>query len=72
MATLTAVFEQDGDFVTSWFEEFPGPLGQGRTINEAREDLLQTTHLMLEMRRSEMQSDGLVVLAREAIEIRLS
>lgn len=37
---FTAVYEQHGEWWMGWVEEIPGANTQGRTIEEARENLL--------------------------------
>lgn len=48
---FTAVFERDGDWVIAFCPEIPGANGQGRTKDEARENLAQAIALILEDRR---------------------
>ncbi|MBI4477237.1 MAG: type II toxin-antitoxin system HicB family antitoxin [Acidobacteria bacterium] len=50
---FTAVFERDGDWVIAYCPEIPGANGQGRTKDEARENLRQAITLILEDRREE-------------------
>jgi len=45
---FTAVYEQDGEWIFASVPELPGASGQGRTVEEAREDLRQAILLMLE------------------------
>ena len=59
---FTAVFERDGDWVIAYCPEIPGANGQGRTTDEARENLAQAIALILEDRRE----DGLRGLPAEA------
>lgn len=39
MEKFTSVFEQDGDWWIGYLEELPGANTQGRTLEEARENL---------------------------------
>ena len=48
---LTAVFEQDGEWWVGSVEELPGALTQGRTLDEARENLRDAVRLVLEANR---------------------
>lgn len=48
MNALTAVFEQDGDWWIGYVEEIPGAHTQGRTLEEARENLKEATQLIIE------------------------
>lgn len=50
---LTAVFEEDGDWIIAFCPEIPGANGQGRTKDEARESLAQAIALILEDRRED-------------------
>ena len=51
MLNFTAVFEQDGDWWIGYVEELPGANTQGRTLEEARENLLEAVQLVLEANR---------------------
>src|SRR5215217_1905899 len=46
--TLTAVYQQAGEWWAAWVEELPGANTQGRTLEEARENLREAAQLMLE------------------------
>lgn len=59
---FTAVFERDGDWVIAYSPEIPGANGQGRTKDEARDNLAQAIALILEDRRD----DGLRGLPADA------
>lgn len=48
---FTAVFEQDGDWWIGYIEEIPGVNTQGRTLEEARENLKEAVTLILEANR---------------------
>jgi predicted RNase H-like HicB family nuclease len=45
---FTAVYEQDGEWIFASAPELPGAFGQGRTVEEARDDLNAAILLMLE------------------------
>ena len=45
---FTAVYERDGEWFIGWVEELPGAFGQGRTLDEVREDLREAVKLLLE------------------------
>ncbi len=51
MLSLTAVFEQDGDWWIGYVEELPGANTQGRSLEEVRENLLEAVQLVLEANR---------------------
>lgn len=51
MEKFTAVFEQDGDWWIGSVEELPGANTQGRTLDEARENLKEAITLVIEANR---------------------
>lgn len=67
MEKFTAVFERDGEWWMAYIEEIPRAHTQGRTIEEARENLKEALHLYLESQRelSRMQTAGRDVLREE-------
>jgi predicted RNase H-like HicB family nuclease len=70
-ATFTAVFEQSDDgWVVGWVEELPGANTQGKTIEEARENLKEAVELVIEARRELARRDiqGRKVV-REALQV---
>jgi predicted RNase H-like HicB family nuclease len=50
---FTAVIERDGDWYVAWSPEIPEANGQGRTIEECRENLSAAIQLVLEDRRED-------------------
>lgn len=50
---FTAVYERDADWVIAYCPEVPGANGQGRSKQEARENLSQAIALILEDRRDD-------------------
>ena len=50
---FTAIIEQDGDWYIAYCPEIPGANGQGKTKDEARENLAEAIALILEDRREE-------------------
>lgn len=60
---FTAIIERDGDWFVAWSPEVPGANGQGRTLEECREDLVAAIQLILKDRRE----DGLRGIPAEAI-----
>ena len=48
---FTAIYQQDGEWYVGWAEELPGAVGQGRTLDEARDDLRNAIVLLLEVNR---------------------
>lgn len=51
METFTAVFERDGEWWIGYVEELPGANTQGRTLDEARENLKEAVQLVIEANR---------------------
>jgi predicted RNase H-like HicB family nuclease len=60
---FTAVVERDGDWFIAWSPEIPGANGQGRTLEECRENLSAAVQWILEDRRK----DGLRGVPADAI-----
>ena len=67
---FTAVFEHVGEWWMGYVEEFPGANTQGRTLEEARENLKEAIQLILEANRelSRRESEGHEVI-REQITV---
>ena len=71
--SLTAVYQQDGQWIVAWIVEIPGVMTQGATLEEARANLFDALQLTLEVRReqaSRSQNDRPIV-HREAIPVSL-
>lgn len=60
---FTMVIEQDGEWFIGYCPEIPDANGQGRTVEECREDLAEAIALILEDRRE----DGLRGVPPDAI-----
>jgi predicted RNase H-like HicB family nuclease len=50
---FTAIIERDGDWFIAYSPEVPGANGQGRTIEECRDNLAEAIALILEDRRED-------------------
>jgi predicted RNase H-like HicB family nuclease len=50
---FTAIIERDGDWYITYCPEIPGANGQGRTKDEARQNLAEAIELILEDRRED-------------------
>ncbi|MBU0510625.1 MAG: type II toxin-antitoxin system HicB family antitoxin [Chloroflexi bacterium] len=48
---FTGVFEQVGEWWIGYVEELPGANTQGKTLDEARENLQEATQLIIEANR---------------------
>jgi len=64
MNKSTAVFERDGDWWIGYVEELPGANTQGRTLEEARENLKEAVALVIEANR---ELTRLEVVGKDAI-----
>ena len=49
---LTAIFENVGDWWLGYVEELPGANTQGKTLDEARENLREAVQLIIEVNRA--------------------
>ncbi len=69
MEKFTAVFEQDGDWWIGYVEELPGANTQGRTLEEARENLKEAVQLIIEANRelTRRESEGKSVIREELL-----
>jgi len=54
----TAVFEQDGEWWIGYVEELPGANTQGRTLDEARENLKEAVRMVIEANRELARRDA--------------
>ena len=52
---LTAVFEKVGEWWLGYVEELPGANTQGRTMDEARQNLREAVQLIVESNRQLLQ-----------------
>ena len=69
---FTAVIVEEGGWYIAWAEELPGAMTQGRTIEEARENLKEAIQLILEARREIDDLDHVGrTLVREPISVAL-
>ncbi len=50
---FTAIIERDGDWYIAYCPEVPGANGQGRTVEECRQNLADAIALILEDRRED-------------------
>lgn len=51
---FTAIVEQDGDWFVAYCLEVPGANGQGKSVEECKENLAKAISLILEDRREDM------------------
>ena len=68
--TFTAVFEQKPQWWIAYVEEIPGVNTQGKTLDEARENLKEAVQLIIETNRTlaQQQSAGHTVI-RETLTV---
>lgn len=66
---FTAVFQQEGKWWIGWVEELPGANTQGRTLEEARENLKEAVTLIIKANRELAQSEieGKEILREELL-----
>ena len=69
MERFTAVFEQDGEWWLGYVEELPGANTQGRTLEEARENLKEAITLVIEANRelARRETTGKQVIREELL-----
>lgn len=60
---FTSIIEQDGEWFVAYSPEIPGANGQGRSPEDARENLAEAIALILEDRRE----DGLRCVPEDAM-----
>jgi predicted RNase H-like HicB family nuclease len=67
--SFTAVFEQDGEWWIGYTEELPGANTQGRTLDEARENLKEAISMVLDANRelAEREIAGRQVVKEEIL-----
>ena len=70
--TFTGIFEKVGSYYIAYVEELPGANTQGKTLEEARENLLEAIELILKANRelAEKELSGKEVI-REEITVNL-
>ena len=49
--TFSGLFEEIDGYFMAWIEELPGANAQGKTIEEARTNLIEAAQLILETKR---------------------
>ena len=52
---FTAVIERDGEWFVAWSPEIPGANGQGRTMEECRQNLSDAILLILDAREKTLR-----------------
>ncbi len=69
MEHFTAVFEQEGEWWIGYVEELPGANTQGRTLDEARENLKEAVQLVIEANRelARREAEGRNVIREELL-----
>jgi len=69
---LNAVFQQNDEWWIAYIEELPGVNTQGKTLEEARANLDEALHEMLEINRAESHKDIKPGAVRERIFLKAS
>ena len=67
MEKFTAVYEQEGEWWIGYVEELPGANTQGRTLEEARENLKEAVQLIIEANRelARREAEGRNIIREE-------
>jgi len=66
---FTAVIERDGEWFVAWCPEIPEANGQGKTVEDCRENLSQAISLVLEDRREDAMRGAPPSAVRELIKV---
>ena len=69
MEKFTAVFEKEGEWWVGYVEELPGANTQGKTLEEARENLKEAVRLIIEANRelARRETEGKSVIREELV-----
>lgn len=67
--TFTAVYKKRGKWYLGWVEEIPGVNTQGKTLQEAKENLKDALLLILEVNRSFLERELVGSVIREPLAI---
>ena len=69
MEKFTAVFQRNGDWWIGYVEELPGANTQGRTLDEARENLREAVALVIQANRelARRETEGRDVIREELV-----
>ena len=69
MEKFSAVFEQVNDWWIGYVEELPGANTQGRSLNEARENLKETVQFIIETNRelTRRELEGKIFIREELL-----
>jgi predicted RNase H-like HicB family nuclease len=62
---FTAVYQKKEQWYVAWVEEVPGANSQGKTLQEARENLQEALALVIEANRMLMQKEADVSFIRD-------
>jgi predicted RNase H-like HicB family nuclease len=55
---LTVAFKEEGDWIAAWIVEMPNVVSQGKTLEEATENLRDAYQMMVNLYREEAESQG--------------
>lgn len=67
---FTAVYERDGEWYIGYCPEVPGANGQGKSLEECRDSLVEAIRLILEDRREQGLSGVPAEAIRETVVVR--
>jgi predicted RNase H-like HicB family nuclease len=66
---ITAIFQKDGDWWVAWAAELPAAMSQGATREEARENLIDAVHEVLNEARDAARRAATSDTRQETIEV---
>ena len=69
MRQFTAVYRKSGGWYSGWVEEIPGANSQGKTLEEAKENLQEALLLVLEANRHLSSAGTSGKVFRESISV---
>jgi len=72
MKDFTAIIEKDGDWYIAYCPEIPGANGQGRSIEECKQNLAAAITLILEDRREDALRGAPADVIHDVVSVTLS
>jgi predicted RNase H-like HicB family nuclease len=69
MKDFTAIIEKDGDWYIAYCPEIPGANGQGRSIEECKQNLAAAITLILEDRREDALRGAPADVIRDVVSV---
>jgi len=69
MQSYTGVFIKDGEWISAFIEEIPGVNTQGKTLEEAKENLVDALKMIIEIRKEKVDKYKDLLIKKEVINI---